>query len=246
MSHELPKWRVEARSRRVARKVPGKWPGGARWASPTSATQQPPTPRGRGDKTPCIVQGIPDKPDARTVNGNISAVCGGITEEMLSSLREKIEKIYPSEPSTLPGEVADVFQEIGSIPRLGVEKAVTWTARAFGVSEPIPPLAGKLVSWWIQSLKPWDTAAQTFRMFDIAIYAGNLAQCKSARDLVQHAFQEEFQHKLELVVQPEKREQLTQLEPVLVSKNTLLISVSSGPLILVRRSEMHCNGHLTV
>jgi hypothetical protein len=45
VSHELPKWRIEARSRRVARKVPGKWPGGARWASPTYATQQHPHAR---------------------------------------------------------------------------------------------------------------------------------------------------------------------------------------------------------
>lgn len=189
-----------------------------------------------------LPKGTLDKSDEGTKNGNISAICGGATEATLASLREKIEKNYPSEPSTLFGEVADVFEEIASIPRTGVSTAVEWTARAFGAPEPIPSLTGELASLWIRSLEPWNSAARTYRVFDIAAYTGDLAQCKSVRDLVQHAFQKEFQEKLELVVQTEKMEQVTQSEPesVLISKNTLLISVDSGLLVLVHKSEMPC------
>ena len=174
------------------------------------------------------------------------AICHGAIEETSSTIRNFIDSMYPSGSPTLFGEIADTVEIIGSIPRVCVEKAVEWTVRGFGVPEPIPSLAGKVAGWWIGSLRRCDSAVQTFRVFDVAVYTGDLSQCKSVRDLVQHDLQEEMQGKLEHAVRPEGEEQARQPEPVLVSTDTLRMSADlptdadSRLLILIRSLAIPC------
>ena len=174
------------------------------------------------------------------------AICHGAIEEASSSIRNFIDNMYPSGPPTLFGEAADGFEIVGSIPRVCVEKSVELTARWCGVPEPFPWLAGRVAGWWVRSLESCDSAAQTFRVFDVAVYPGDLGRCKSVRDLVQHALQEEFQEKLERAVQPEGEKQVGRPGPVLVSENILRMSVDSPMaadsrlLILVSSLETPC------